>query len=75
MTTSPSVRYLAATTGKFQLVASVRVPTLEDLYRFTSEAPWVVEADVVESALVTRVYKRSGMRVDRVARNPIVTRG
>jgi DNA-binding Lrp family transcriptional regulator len=75
MTTSPSVRYLAATTGEFQLVASVRVPTLEDLYRFTSEAPWVVEADAVESALVTRVYKRSGMRVDRVARNPIVTRG
>lgn len=68
MGSSPWVRYLAATAGKFQLVATVVLPTLEDLHRFTTEMPWVAAADFVETALITRVYKRSGLRVDSDSR-------
>ena len=70
---SPRVRYLAATNGKFQLVACVAVPTREDLHHFTTEEPWVTDADFVETALVTRVHKRSGVRVEPVARDLTLT--
>jgi hypothetical protein len=70
MASSPRVRYLAATTGQFQLVARVAVPALEDLHHVTTEVPWVADAYFVEAALVIRVCKRSGVRVVPVASDP-----
>jgi hypothetical protein len=64
MAHSPRARYLAATTGKLHLVAIVMVPILEDGHCFTTETPSALDTDFAEMTLVTRVYKRSEVRVE-----------
>ncbi|MDI2132106.1 Lrp/AsnC family transcriptional regulator [Yinghuangia seranimata] len=58
---SPNVRYAAAVMGEHQVVADVTVADRAALYAFVTEAPWVRHAENVETSLVVRALKRSGI--------------
>lgn len=58
---SPYVRYAAAISGGFQLVAEVAVPDRAALHAFITRGDWLTHVDSVESALVMQAIKSSGV--------------
>ncbi|MFJ9173700.1 Lrp/AsnC family transcriptional regulator [Streptomyces sp. NPDC102360] len=58
---SPYVRYAAATTGEFQLVADLAVPDMPALHEALTGSAWAEHATVVESAVIVEAPKRSGV--------------
>ncbi len=57
----PYVRYAAAMTGEFQLVADLAVPDTAALHDTLTRAPWSEAATSVQSALIVAAPKRSGV--------------
>lgn len=58
---SPHVRYAAATTGEFQLVADLAVPDMPTLHHTLTRSEWAQTAITVQSALIVEAPKRSGV--------------
>ncbi|MCF2527934.1 Lrp/AsnC family transcriptional regulator [Yinghuangia soli] len=61
---SPLVRYVAAVMGEHQIVVDVTVPDRTALYEFVTRAPWVRHTEAIETSLVIRTLKRSGVLSD-----------
>lgn len=53
-------RYVVALAGEHQIVADITVPTLGDLYEYTTSAPWAEEAVEIATSLVLQAHKRGG---------------
>ncbi|MEV0850660.1 Lrp/AsnC family transcriptional regulator [Streptomyces sp. NPDC049954] len=58
---SPYVRYAAATTGEFQLVADLAVPDTASLHEALTRSAWSEAVTAVQSALIVGAPKRSGV--------------
>jgi len=58
---SPFVRYIAAMTGEYQLVADVTLPDIAALHEFVGGAEWSRQADSVHTGLVLKALKRSSV--------------
>ncbi|MBN9620070.1 MAG: Lrp/AsnC family transcriptional regulator [Actinobacteria bacterium] len=58
---SPNVRYAAAISGTYQIVAEVAVPDRAALHAFITRGPWLEHVDTIESALVMQALKSSGV--------------
>ncbi|MDR7304078.1 Lrp/AsnC ligand binding domain-containing protein [Haloactinomyces albus] len=59
--TSPLVRYAAAITGEYQLVADITVASRAALYEFVTAGEWLSGVELVETCLVVSGLKRSGV--------------
>ncbi|WP_125614534.1 Lrp/AsnC family transcriptional regulator [Specibacter cremeus] len=57
---SPLVRYVATTTGEYQLVANLTAPNEAALYRTLTTAPWAEHVQALEVDMVLFAGKRSG---------------
>lgn len=59
----PEVRYAVLTTGAFQLLVDVTLPSVEALRDIVTGAGWSAPATRIDSALVVAAYKRGGVAV------------
>ncbi|WP_020660861.1 Lrp/AsnC family transcriptional regulator [Amycolatopsis benzoatilytica] len=58
---SPFVRYAAAMTGEYQLVADVTLPDIAALHDFVGSSQWSRLADSVHTGVLLKALKRSGV--------------
>ncbi|EMY34019.1 AsnC family transcriptional regulator [Arthrobacter crystallopoietes BAB-32] len=56
----PEVRYVAALTGEYQIVADVTVATNEALYEFTTSSDWTEDVVQLSTSLLLDARKRGG---------------
>ena len=58
---SPLVRYVAATTGEYQICADVTLPDRAALYEFVTAGDWLSGVISIEPFIVVSALKRSGV--------------
>lgn len=58
---SPYVRYAAAMTGEYQLLADVTLPDIAALHEFVGSSGWSRQADSVHTGVVLKALKRSSV--------------
>lgn len=64
LTRVPEVRYLAFTTGRYQLFVNIACTGHDTLADFLMRSDWTEDAVEVDTSMVLQALKRSGVRMD-----------